>query len=242
LAGRHERLALDLGTGDGAAVIRRARHDAAALVIGVDPNAAAMRDASRLAARQPKKGGLPNALFVLAAAENLPSELDGRVDELWITLPWGSLLRGAVCAEPWLVDGMHRLLRPGAEVGMLLSVTQRDASMGLPVLDAGSIHALATTYRTFGFTPLDARAATLEDVRESGSSWARRLDIPRSRPAWRLRLRVLDQTAGTTGGGREVQAPHPAGDTPGDPTQGSPPPRQSRRIPVTAPSTTHPRG
>jgi hypothetical protein len=180
-----------------------------------------MRDASRLAARQPNKDGLRNALFVLAAAEHLPSELDGRVDELRITLPWGSLVRGAVCAEPWLVDGMHRLLRPGAVVKVLLSVMERDAAMGLPSLDAGSLDVLAGTYRTLGFTPLEARAATFEDIRESGSSWARRLDIPRSRPAWWLRLGVPEPTPGTAGGGGDVQAPHPAGDTPRDPTQGS---------------------
>lgn len=163
-----------------------------------------MRDASRLAARQAKKGGLPNALFVLAACENLPAELDGRVDEMRITLPWGSLLRGAICAEPWLVDGMHRLLRPCAEVRMLLSVTERDATMGLPVLDAGSLDGLAHTYRTLGFKPLEVRAASLEDARESRSSWVRRLDIPRRRTAWWLRLRSPEPYAGTAGGGGDV--------------------------------------
>ena len=201
MAGRCERLVLDLGTGDGAAVVRRARHEPAALVIGVDPNAAAMRDASRLAARQPRKGGLPNTLFVLAAAESLPVELQGRVDELQIVLPWGSLLRGAVCVEPWLVDAMHRILRPGAEICMLLSVTERDAVMGLPALSVESLDAFAARYLALGFTPIEARAATLDDVQRAGSGWARRLDIPRRRPAWWLRLRAPDQRAGTAGGG-----------------------------------------
>jgi 16S rRNA (adenine(1408)-N(1))-methyltransferase len=173
-------------------------------VIGVDPNAAGMRDASRLAARRPEKGGLPNALFVLAVAENLPAELDGRIDELQVALPWGSLLRGAARAEPWFVDAMHRVLRWGAEVRIMLSVTDRDSALGLPVLDARSLEALAATYRALGFTPIEARAATPDDVHELGSGWARRLDIPRRRPAWYLRLRAPDRTTGTAGGGGDV--------------------------------------
>jgi 16S rRNA (adenine(1408)-N(1))-methyltransferase len=173
-------------------------------VIGIDPNAAGMRDASRLAARRPEKGGLPNAVFVLAAAQNLPAELGGRIDELQIAFPWGSLLRGVACAEPWLVDAVHRVLRSRAEVRILLSVTERDAGIGLPLLHAGSLDELAARYRVLGFTQIEARAATRADVSESGSGWARRLDIPRRRPAWCLRLRAPDVSAGTAGGGGDV--------------------------------------
>lgn len=149
-----------------------------------------MRDASRLAARRTDRGGLPNALFVLAAAENLPVELNGRVSELSITLPWGSLLRGTVCAEPWLADAIRRIVRPGGEVRLLLSVTERDAAMGLPTLDPTSVEALARAYGGCGLEPIEWRAATAEDVRQTDSTWARRLEIPRHRLAWWLRLRA----------------------------------------------------
>ena len=88
-----------------------------------------MLDASRRAARQQRRGGLPNAWFVVAAAEAVPHLLDGRVDALTINLPWGSLLRGVVIPEPWLVAALERLLRRGGAATMLLSVTPRD---GLP--------------------------------------------------------------------------------------------------------------
>jgi 16S rRNA (adenine(1408)-N(1))-methyltransferase len=47
------------------------------LVIGVDANAAGMAEAARRAAAKPSRGGLPNALFVVAAVEALPPELTG---------------------------------------------------------------------------------------------------------------------------------------------------------------------
>jgi 16S rRNA (adenine(1408)-N(1))-methyltransferase len=62
-------VALDLGTGDGRAVLAAAAARPDALVIGVDASAAAMAESSRRAAR---RGALPNALFAVAAAEHPP--------------------------------------------------------------------------------------------------------------------------------------------------------------------------
>ena len=57
------------------------------LVIGVDADAGSMVEASRRAARATKRGGLSNALFVVAAAEAVPAELDGRADALTVHFP-----------------------------------------------------------------------------------------------------------------------------------------------------------
>jgi 16S rRNA (adenine(1408)-N(1))-methyltransferase len=80
----------------------------------VDANAAAMAVASRRAAAAPRRGGLPNALFVVAAAEALPPELDGLADTVTVHFPWGSLLRGLLRADPAVMTGLTRLMRPGA--------------------------------------------------------------------------------------------------------------------------------
>ena len=56
------------------------------------PRADGMAEASRRASRG---HGPSNVLFAVAAAENPPPELCGRVDLLTIHFPWGSLLRGA---------------------------------------------------------------------------------------------------------------------------------------------------
>jgi len=91
-----ERTILDLGTGDGAAVLRAARLNARALVIGVDANASGLREASHRAAR---RDSLSNALFLVGDAYEALSVLQGRVDEVRITLPWGSLLRVVLDGE-----------------------------------------------------------------------------------------------------------------------------------------------
>jgi hypothetical protein len=86
---------LDLGTGDGRAVVARAREEPAALVIGIDASAAGMAESSFRADRPLQKGGTPNAIFAVGAAERPIDELRGRADELTIVMPWGS------CAVRW---------------------------------------------------------------------------------------------------------------------------------------------
>ena len=72
LAARHAAVTIDLGTGDGRYVLAAAAAQPDRLVIGVDANAQSMATASRRASAKPARGGLPNALFVVAAVEALP--------------------------------------------------------------------------------------------------------------------------------------------------------------------------
>jgi 16S rRNA (adenine(1408)-N(1))-methyltransferase len=80
-------------------VLRLAHAAPRRLVIGVDTNASGFREASRRAARPAPRGGAPNALFLVADASAALENLYGRIDELHITLPWGSLLRVVVEGE-----------------------------------------------------------------------------------------------------------------------------------------------
>ncbi|MET0772834.1 MAG: hypothetical protein ABWZ82_07110 [Candidatus Limnocylindrales bacterium] len=158
------------------------------VVLGLDADATRMREASHRAARPRAKGGLPNAWFAVAAAEALPGALDGRVDETRVTLPWGSLLRGALGPETWFLEAIGRISRPDGSLRMLLSVTPRDGVGDIRSLDGPALPGLARRYREAGWVVLDARDATPDDVTRSGSSWAKRLGIPNRRPAAVLQL------------------------------------------------------
>jgi 16S rRNA (adenine(1408)-N(1))-methyltransferase len=170
-------------------VLRGARTWPAEAFLGIDANAAAMRRASHVAARRPDRGGLPNAAFAVAAAEALPHELTGRAGEVRITLPWGSLLRAAVRAEPWLFAGLARLLVPGGEAVLILSVGERDHAMGLQPLDEARITHIDRAAHAAALELVEHRAVTRADVDAAGSTWARRLAIPERRAASLLRLR-----------------------------------------------------
>lgn len=185
---------VDLGTGDGQAVLAAAASDSQALVLGVDADAASMAEASRRAARPEQKGGRPNALFLAAGVEALDPVLDGCADLVTATLPWGSLLRGALALDEAeaVTCAIACLPKAGGWVEMLLSVTPRDGIAGLPCLDESAITEVAARYAARGLCLVEARRATAEEVRASGSTWAKRLRAGGAdRDAWRLVLRRL---------------------------------------------------
>jgi 16S rRNA (adenine(1408)-N(1))-methyltransferase len=150
-----------------------------------------MAESSRRAAKASNRGGLENALFVVAAAERPPAELLAIADRLTVTFPWGSLLRGALALDEEPAVGIAALLAPRGQLVVTASVTDRDAGGDLPRLDAPD----ATTHLTARWEPLglcvdELREATLAEVRATGSTWARRLGIGRGdRRAWRAVLR-----------------------------------------------------
>ena len=178
---------MDLGTGDGAAVLRLARREPDTLVIGIDTDVAAMREASDRASRKPARGGLGNALFLAGALEELPRSLDGTFSGIRVTLPWGSLLRAALAPEPGFADRVLGLLQPGGVFELTLSLVERDQAAEAGTLDGASMTALAGAYAATGFGGLSVHAVTRADVQASGSTWAKRLGIPHQRSAWMLR-------------------------------------------------------
>jgi 16S rRNA (adenine(1408)-N(1))-methyltransferase len=159
------------------------------LVVGVDASAAAMAEASRRAGRRPERGGLPNAVFVMAAAEALPPELDGLADLVTIHFPWGSLLRGLLAADPAILAGLARVMRPGATLSVLLSATDRDHGAGGPV-GQETLAGLAAPYGRHGLALTGVRPATPADVAASRSTWGKRLGAGARRPAWLLEARL----------------------------------------------------
>lgn len=117
----YDRVLLDVGTGDGKHVLQLARDRPDTLVVGLDAAPDGMRRAAARAAAKPERGGLPNALFVWAAAERLPAELRD-LDEVHVLMPWGSLLRGLLGPDPALRRGLAAVARPAADFLVTLNL------------------------------------------------------------------------------------------------------------------------
>jgi 16S rRNA (adenine(1408)-N(1))-methyltransferase len=180
-------VAVDLGTGDGRHVLALAAGHPDTLAIGLDANAAAMADSSRRAWRG--RAALPNALFAVAAAERPPEALHGLAGSLTVNFPWGSLLRGVLGEDDAVLAGVARLMAPGAEARVLMSVMPRDR---MPPVPPHCV--LAPAYERHGLDLVEMRPATPEEVAASGSSWAKRLRAGRERPVTRLRFRACHKT------------------------------------------------
>ena len=195
---------MDVGTGDGRAVIARATAEPRSLVIGVDANAAAMAEASRRADRR----GPANALFFAAAAEALAdTPLAGRADLVTIAFPWGSLLQGVLGLDgqgPALA-GVAAVVRPGGAIEVLASVIPKDGVAGLATLDGAAEPAIRCAWGAVGLELTGFAPATADVLAAHASSWSRRLrngdqarrpvgaDAPAGRPVWQLTGRRVDR-------------------------------------------------
>ena len=182
-----EGIVIDIGTGDGLFVYELARANPNKFYIGVDANPRPLEKISEKIHRRPTKGGLPNVLFLQAAIEDLPAELDGIANEVHVHFPWGSLL--AIVARGDL-DGLRNLRRIMAPAGLLEIVIGldpgRDESeikrLGIQSLDLTFISSeLAPRYRESGFEILEAGIGGPEMWSQLKTSWEKRLRGNQSR-------------------------------------------------------------
>jgi 16S rRNA (adenine(1408)-N(1))-methyltransferase len=181
LAGDYEDVIIDLGTGDGRFVLRTARERPQSLVIGVDPVQDAMADVARRSSAKPSRGGVPNALFLVAGAEALPAALSERASLVTVNYPWGSLLRTLVLPDP---DGMRAvvaLLQPGGRLIALLNASVTDdrdygERLGLPPLeDAHVDERLVPGWQESGLEGVSWHRLERDEEPSHHTTWGRRL-------------------------------------------------------------------
>ena len=110
---KYTRIHLDLGTGDGRYVRHLAERKPRWFVIGVDSCRENLREHSR--------AKLPNALFIIASAQELPREFNGLVSHITINFPWGSLLESLLAGESKLMRGLRSISRAHGSLELRLN-------------------------------------------------------------------------------------------------------------------------
>jgi 16S rRNA (adenine(1408)-N(1))-methyltransferase len=172
---------IDIGTGDGLFVYRSAREQPSRFFIGIDASARPLEKVSEKIYRKPAKGGLRNALFIQAAVEDLPEELDAVADEVHVHFPWGSLLRAVATGESEVLGNLRRICSEGALLEVIIGLDPvRDRAeierLSLPALSEEHVDcALIPRYRSEGFEIFE-RGTLLSDAwARLHTSWAKRL-------------------------------------------------------------------
>lgn len=187
---------IDIGTGDGRFVSASARADPNKFFIGVDANVKPLEKPSMKATRKPAKGGLPNAMFVQAAVEDLPAEFDGVADEIHIHFPWGSLLRSVAVGDPAVLSSLRRIAAPEGVLEIVIGIDpERDkaeiARLGIPDLTDKYLEAhLIPEFEARGFRLVELGTLTSTEWSRLETSWARRLSGDSGRQVTFLLLRA----------------------------------------------------
>lgn len=172
---------IDIGTGDGRFVSVAARSNPNKFYIGVDANTKPLEKPSMKATRKPVKGGLPNAMFVQAAVEDLPEEFDGVADEIHIHFPWGSLLKAVATGERRIVESLRRIAAPCCLLEIIIGIDPvRDRNelgrLEVPALTPVVLHSfLVPKYISAGFRALECGELGRAKWSRLETSWARKL-------------------------------------------------------------------
>jgi 16S rRNA (adenine(1408)-N(1))-methyltransferase len=182
----YEDVLVDVGTGDGRFVLAHARANPTTFAIGFDPVASAMASSSLSAARKPERGGVPNALFLVATAEDPPAELAGVADVVSVLLPWGRLLQGVLLGQSDVLRSLARIARPGARIRIVLNneIFEDPVPLDAAELPEATVDYALTEleprYAQSGIRLEEARVLDEDEVKRLRTTWARRLAHGRS--------------------------------------------------------------
>lgn len=189
---------VDLGTGDGSFVYQAARRHPDRFYIGIDAQSSALEKVSEKIHRKPAKGGLPNVLFLQAAVEALPTELDSVADEIHVHFPWGSLLRAVATGDEAALVNLRRICAPEAWLEVVIALDpERDRAeierLGLSPLSLGFPEtSLIPRYRAAGFDVVEYGTLPPSEWPQLHTSWAQRLRGNADRPLSYLIARAIE--------------------------------------------------
>lgn len=181
LVATYDGVTLDLGTGDGRFAYHYAQQHPTWLVIGLDPVRENMREISAKAAKKPERGGAPNVLFVVASIEQPPEELRGMAGEIFVTLPWGSLMRGIILGDAAVLAAIASFGAAGASVRIVLNTRIFEDPVPLDARDLPEVTpdyvraSLTAAFEGAGLRIDHADWMDADEVATLGTTWAKRL-------------------------------------------------------------------
>jgi len=186
----YDKTMADLGTGDGRFVYKSALRDPNNFYVGIDPSEKQLQIYSKKALK--KK--LPNVIFCLSSLEMLPNELSGKVDELTIILPWGTLLQNIVLPSEEICKTLGGLLKTGGEIEIVLGYHQdlEPAEVGrleLPDLSTSYVeHNIVPAFKKSGFELVSLEKLEKRSLKKLETTWSKKLSFGKMREIFKLTL------------------------------------------------------
>jgi len=184
----------DVGTADGKFTYQLAKEHPDKLVIGVDPAQKPPEELSAKIYKKADKGSLPNALFVLANVEDLPQELTGVANQVFINFPWSGLLRGVVLGEEKTWSNIKRICQPQAYIDLIFGyASEREqktmTDFSLPPVTLEYIQSvMLPKVERYGFRVLESKEVELDDLKHFPSTWSKKLSFGGDRKFFYIQL------------------------------------------------------
>lgn len=164
----YAQIVIDIGTGDGRYVQQLAQAYPTYGVIGIDTCRENLRTASRQAPA--------NALFLIANALALPTEIHGLATKIMVNFPWGSLVHGLLDADGVVLRALGALAQPSTTLELRLNGDAL-ASSGWALEEGGE--RIRQQLHATGWRVGTPQHMCIRELRTYPSTWARRLAFGR---------------------------------------------------------------
>lgn len=133
---KYNKLIIDLGTGYGSFVYFNAVNNKENFYVGLD----SCRDSMKKYAIKQYKNKIDNLIFIVMNAQNINEILENRFSEIYINLPWGSLLQGIFKEELNIINSISKLAQKYCVINICFSYDEKFEKneiekRELPVLD-----------------------------------------------------------------------------------------------------------
>ena len=171
---------IDVGTGSGRLMLKKALKSPNGFYIGMDSSAACMTESSVKAEKYKKKKQLGNILFIVAPIEAPPKSLLGIADSVSVILPWGSLRNGIVKADPQILYNLRKLGKTGTALEILVGYEERFEPTemekhSLPALSHEYFHSIIPAYKNAGIIVRKIKEVGNGELKLMESDWAKKL-------------------------------------------------------------------
>ncbi len=124
---------------------------------------------------------MPNVLFIQAAVENLPEELNAAANEIHIHFPWGSLLRAVVSGDETVFDSLRRICALECLFEIVIGIDEERDKSEIERLELSQLSSdyladiLVPKYEAAGFKFFEKGVLDSFDWSKLETSWARKL-------------------------------------------------------------------
>ncbi|MFZ2664220.1 MAG: class I SAM-dependent methyltransferase [Patescibacteria group bacterium] len=180
---KYSSIALDIGTGDGRFVYKSSIHNPNTLYMGIDPSEKQLQVYSKRAVR--KK--INNVLFIVGSIENFPINDDEIIDEIHITLPWGTLLESIAKPTKNTISKLSKLLKKDGKLEIIFGYTpefepSETKRLDLPVIGDGLIQdTIIPLFESCKLTLSICKELSKKELKEIETTWAKKLHFGKNR-------------------------------------------------------------
>ena len=187
---KHNKTIIDLGTGDGRFVFKSAQANPNNLYIGIDPSEKQLQAYSK----KINTNRLENAKLLVGSLKNLPEQIKGTADVLYVFLPWGTLLQNIVKPTNESSQRFASVLKKPATMEILLGYdpkSEPSESTRLELPELTKNYLLDEPIKIFelnGFKLVSLEQIDKKQLDNIETTWGKKLRFGKNRPLFMIKL------------------------------------------------------